>query len=236
MIPWVRVTVLVDNEPNEGLINEWGLSMWVETHAWQCLFDADTSPSVLEHNLNKLKISPSKLDFAVLSHHHYDHSGGFSYIGRVSPNLTTYMPPGPQDEFISWGLKPCIVKGTKQIAESAYVIGPLKAWAGFYEIALAVDVEKIGLIILVGCSHPGVDRIAVTAAEELGRRVHAVIGGFHNPSRDTLDRLVESVEKVFPAHCTGDSGKKYLFKKYPGKYGKVKTGTVIEFGTVLNKS
>ena len=233
MVSWVKVTVLIDNEPNEGLINEWGLSMWVETPTWQCLFDAGTSPSTLEHNVTKLRMNLSKLKFAVLSHHHYDHSGGFSYIGRRVPNLIVYIPPGPKEELQSWGLKPQVVSETKEVAEDAYVLGPLKAWTGFHEIALAINVERVGLIILVGCSHPGVDNIALKAIRELNRRVHAVIGGFHTPSKETLDRLVANVERVFPAHCTGSVGKRYLAEKYPGKYGEVKTGTVLEFGEKL---
>lgn len=229
MVSWVRIAVLIDNEPNKGLINEWGLSMWIETPRWQCLFDADTNSSILKHNMIKLEMNPSELNFAILSHHHNDHSGGFRYIGREMPNLTVYIPPGPKEELQSWGLRPHIINETREVAKDAYIISPLEAWTGFYEIALAINVNRVGLIVLVGCSHPGVDNVVLKTIEELNQRVYAIIGGFHNPSKEALDKLVANVNRVFPAHCTGTNSKRYLAKKYPDKYGEVKTGTVIEF-------
>jgi len=230
-ISWTRITVLIDNEPNEDLINEWGLSMWVETPLWRCLFDAGTNPSTLKHNMSKLKIDPSRLDFAVLSHHHYDHLGGFSYIGEEVPNLTVYIPPNSKEKLESWSLKPQIINETKKIAEDAYIIGPLEAWTGFREIALAINVDEIGLIVLVGCSHPGVDNIVLKTLEDLGREIYAIIGGFHKPSKKALDKVAKIVKRIFPAHCTGSNSKRYLIKNYPDKYGEIRTGTILEFST-----
>jgi len=229
LVSWLRVTVVVDNDPGDGLLGEWGLSMLAEAPSWTCLFDADTNPSVSAHNLRALGVDLSRVDFAVLSHHHYDHSGGFSYVGEARPGLTVYAPPGPLSELEGCGLRPVEVRETREVAEGAYVVGPLEAWGGFYEVALAVEVDGLGLVLLVGCSHPGVDRIAEAASSELGRKVHAVIGGFHKPPASALDRLAELADLIMPAHCTGGEAEGYVARRYPEKYAGVRSGSRFEF-------
>ena len=89
MVAWVKITILDDNTPAEGLLSEWGFSAYVETPKFRILFDADTDPRVIEYNANALNVDLTKLDYAVLSHHHGDHYGGFEYIGR---KMTVSIP------------------------------------------------------------------------------------------------------------------------------------------------
>ncbi|WP_366078608.1 hypothetical protein [Thermococcus sp.] len=85
------------------------------------------------------------------------------------------------------------------------------------------------MVIIVGCSHPGVDRLTGALLEVSGyERAHLVIGGFHYPSRRTLNRLAEMAEFIAPAHCSGDEAKAYVRKNYPEKFVGVRTGTIIE--------
>jgi len=87
-----------------------------------------------------------------------------------------------------------------------------------------------GLVVIVGCSHPGADRLTEAVLEVSGyKRAHLVIGGFHYPSKATLDRLAGMTELVAPAHCSGDKAKTYIQKKHPEKFVIVRTGSVIEF-------
>ena len=80
----MRLVVLNDNVPAEGLLNDWGWSVLVEgKHRF--LFDADTRGEILLHNAEALGVSLKGLDFAVLSHWHYDHYGGFSTIAELNP-------------------------------------------------------------------------------------------------------------------------------------------------------
>ncbi|RLE82474.1 MAG: MBL fold metallo-hydrolase [Thermoprotei archaeon] len=225
----LKISVLVDNEPGRGLFGEWGLSIYAEYGKTKILFDADTNPSVLDYNAGKLEIDLSKLDFAVLSHYHYDHTGGFKLVGEVAPSLTVYVPPGPGHELEELGLKPVVVEKTVEVFKGVYVIGPLEAWKDFYEIALAIKLEGKGLVLLVGCSHPGVDKIALKAQKDTGNRVYHVIGGFHGPSKETLDKLAEIATYISASHCSGNSAKNYLSRKYSEKYREVRTGTIIEY-------
>ena len=228
----VRLTVLVDNEPGEGLRNAWGLSVLVETPDWTALFDADTDPAVLEFNVRKLSASLDKLDFAVLSHHHYDHTGGFVYVAKIKPRLQVYVPPGPADRLSDMGLNPMVVQKTTRVAPGAYVVGPLRAgvWGGLYEEAFAFELPNGEIFVLVGCAHPGADRLVERAKQDVGAKIHGVLGGYHSPPPSVIDRLALLADKVCPAHCSGDAAKTYAKTRYPDRYCEVRTGLKLEFG------
>jgi 7,8-dihydropterin-6-yl-methyl-4-(beta-D-ribofuranosyl)aminobenzene 5'-phosphate synthase len=79
------------------------------------------------------------------------------------------------------------------------------------EISLAIDTPD-GMVIVVGCSHPGVDKI-VEAARAIDARIHLLIGGFHLvvAKDDEIARIVTllhdtyAVEYLAPGHCTGEA-------------------------------
>ena len=215
----MRLTILNDNTPAKGLINDWGWSVLVEG-GYRFLFDADTRGEVLAHNSKVLGVSLENLDFAVLSHWHYDHYGGFPMIARLNPGLRLYAPPGGRIE----GLSVFEVIDAGEIADGIWTSGALDG----FEHAVGVETPS-GLVIIVGCSHPGVDRLTKALLEVSGyERAYLVIGGFHYPSRRTLNRLAEMAEFIAPAHCSGDEAKAYVWENYPEKFVGVKTGTIIE--------
>ena len=215
----MKLTILNDNAPAKGLINDWGWSVLVESK-YRFLFDADTRGEVLAHNSKVLGASLRNLDFAVLSHWHYDHYGGFPLIAQLNPGLRLYAPPGGWIE----GLSVFEVINPGEIADGIWTSGALDG----FEQALGVETPS-GLVIIVGCSHPGVDRLTEAILEVSGyERAYLVIGGFHYPSRRTLDKLAKIAEFIAPAHCSGDEAKAYVWENYPEKFVGVKTGTIIE--------
>ncbi len=76
----VRVTVLVDNAAPlpTRMIAEYGFAALVEDleSGVRVLFDTGSLGIALEHNLRVAGFDPSTIDFLVLSHRHYDHTGG----------------------------------------------------------------------------------------------------------------------------------------------------------------
>ncbi|MEB2836864.1 MAG: MBL fold metallo-hydrolase [Desulfurococcales archaeon] len=230
MVGWLRLYVLDDNEPAPGFRSEWGWSVYLEAPGWRAIFDADTSPSIIEYNAGELGVDLGRLEWGFLSHHHYDHKGGYPAIARARPGLRVYVPPGETGDMASWGLEPVVVKGPTRVAGDALSTGPLSSglW-GIEEHALAVEVEGLGLVVIVGCSHPGVDRLAEAAARAAGARgVAVVIGGFHGPSRATLDRLAGMARWICPTHCSGSEAKEYVRTTYPDKYCAARTGSVLQ--------
>ena len=73
------VTLLVDLQEHDTLAGEFGLSFLLESPAGDFLFDtgADTA---LKTNLARLNIPPEKVQKVILSHGHYDHSGGLAHL------------------------------------------------------------------------------------------------------------------------------------------------------------
>lgn len=76
----MRLTCVVDNsvETSSSLWGEHGLSFMIETDEEKILFDTGQSGDVLLHNLDKLKEKPKDFSTVVLSHGHYDHTGGLA--------------------------------------------------------------------------------------------------------------------------------------------------------------
>ncbi len=75
----IRITTLSENTANVGLIGEWGLSILIEADGLKILFDTGQSFSVT-HNARVLKINLSTIDKIVISHGHFDHTGGMCEV------------------------------------------------------------------------------------------------------------------------------------------------------------
>jgi len=77
----LRLTTLSDNTVKmfPGLIAEWGWSILIETDEVNILFDTGGDISVC-HNANTLDVDLKKIDKIVLSHSHYDHTGGLREV------------------------------------------------------------------------------------------------------------------------------------------------------------
>ena len=77
-----KVTTLVDNTVSmraSGLIGEHGLAFLLESEDHSVLFDTGQNVA-LSHNAEKLNVDLSRIDAVVLSHGHYDHTGGLKHL------------------------------------------------------------------------------------------------------------------------------------------------------------
>jgi 7,8-dihydropterin-6-yl-methyl-4-(beta-D-ribofuranosyl)aminobenzene 5'-phosphate synthase len=92
------------------------------------------------------------------------------------------------------------------------------------ELSLAIDTPD-GLVLMVGCSHPGIEAI-VAEAVKINRHVHLIAGGFHLvvAQDDIIDRVVSAlhdtykVDYVAPGHCTGEPAFAALQKAFGPRY------------------
>lgn len=83
-------TVLIENTAPEMLCFEHGLSFYLEYNEKRYLLDTGSSNLFLE-NAKRLGIDLSKVDYAVLSHAHYDHSGGFFGFFQKNKTAKVYV-------------------------------------------------------------------------------------------------------------------------------------------------
>jgi 7,8-dihydropterin-6-yl-methyl-4-(beta-D-ribofuranosyl)aminobenzene 5'-phosphate synthase len=77
----IRITTLSENTASGGYLAEWGLSMLVETDGLKILFDTSAGISTI-YNAQLLGIDLAAVDRIVLSHGHYDHTGGLREVLR----------------------------------------------------------------------------------------------------------------------------------------------------------
>lgn len=100
-----------------------------------------------------------------------------------------------------------------EIAQDIHLIALVSNTPGaleMRELSLAISTPK-GMTIVVGCSHPGIDKIVAVAAT-FNSRIHVVAGGFHllATSDADIEKIVVAlrdtfgVEYVAPGHCTGE--------------------------------
>lgn len=87
----MRMLTLVENScGDERCTAEHGLSVYIETEKHRLLLDAGQTDALVK-NAEALGVDLSKVDTVILSHGHYDHSGGILPFCKINPTATVYM-------------------------------------------------------------------------------------------------------------------------------------------------
>lgn len=88
------LTVLAEDTSSGGpLKSEHGLSLFIEANGRRLLFDTGAG-GVFAENAEKLDIRLSGVDFAVISHGHYDHGGGLKTFLDLNARAPVYYRNG----------------------------------------------------------------------------------------------------------------------------------------------
>lgn len=94
----MRITVLIENKSIENLRCEHGLAVHIACRDREYLLDTGASDAFLE-NGKALGIDISRIDTAVLSHGHYDHSGGYEGFFRCNQRAKVYLRQGAGNQY-----------------------------------------------------------------------------------------------------------------------------------------
>src|SRR5206468_8402699 len=95
------------------------------------------------------------------------------YYNGKPPEMMTFGTPWPSANFV-------LINGVTKAAPGVSVIATVSQTPGtleLRELSLAIETPK-GLVLVVGCSHPGIERI-VEASMVLDKHVYAIVGGLH---------------------------------------------------------
>lgn len=192
----LEILPLVDwQTANADLRGEAGVSYLVRTDGSTILFDvggnlADTDPSPLEANMQRLGVRLVDIDTIVISHPHMDHVGGmrpawartFS-IGRRQVALDGRRVVVPSAMNYP-GLTPLVAREPVVLAPGVVTTGPITGELPIgpvAEQALAVRVQGKGVVLIVGCGHQGLANLLARAAQLFDEPLYGVVGGLHYP-------------------------------------------------------
>ena len=89
----MKITVIADNIAHYPFREEHGLALFVEYKGRKILFDCGNG-GVLVENMNNAGIEFADITDIILSHGHYDHTGGLSEVLRLTENATVWSTSG----------------------------------------------------------------------------------------------------------------------------------------------
>ena len=158
------------------------------------------------------------------------------YYGGAPPDLMRFGSAWPGANFQ-------LVDKTVEIASDIHLISVVSDKAGtleLREVSLAINTPD-GLVLVVGCGHPGIDKI-VEAASTINPRIHLVVGGFHLvvAQDPDIEKIVTTLHDTFkvqyvaPGHCTGEPAFAALKKAFGDGYLYAGLGTTLPLSASQN--
>ena len=151
------------------------------------------------------------------------------YYGGAPPEIIQFGSAWPGANFQ-------LVDQTIEITPDIHLISLVSDKPGtleLHELSLAINTPD-GLVIVVGCSHPGIDKI-VEAASAINPRIHLIAGGFHlvvasDPDIANIVTILHDkfkVEYIAPGHCTGEPAFIALKQAFGDRYLYAGLGTTV---------
>ncbi len=131
------------------------------------------------------------------------------------------------------------VDKTTEIAPGIWLIALVSDAPGtkeLKELSLAINTPE-GIVLVVGCSHPGIEKI-VEAASAINPKIHYVLGGLHlvTATDEAIAGIATSlrdkwkIENIAPGHCTGEPTFAALRESFGERYVYAGAGTEIDVG------
>jgi len=155
------------------------------------------------------------------------------YFGGQAPETLRFGTPWREGNF-TWVTK------TTEIAPGFHLILLNGTWGVDLEVkemSLAIDTPE-GIVLIVGCSHPTIEKIVEAARSAINKPIHLVLGGTHLlPANDeritsiaTALRDSWNVRYIAPVHCTGEPAFAILKESFGDRYVYAGLGTTVLLG------
>ena len=233
----MSITILFDNHnPAGGERSLWGFAAYLHDH--KLLFDTGSNGRALLRTMRELEIEITEAEYLFLSHEHWDHIGGVDSVMEANPNLTIFVPESFSKNMIAdlrSQSREVIVCGRspRQLTGKLYSTGLL----GDNPPEHSLIIDGADPVLITGCGHYGIDRIAARAEKTLRKPIQTVIGGFHLAHKPTgrIETMIDTLEtmgiqNVMPTHCTGDQAISMFRKAFGEGYHEGGIGSKILIG------
>ncbi len=237
--PELEIRVIYDNTSARPDVQaDWGFAAAVTFRGRRVLFDSGTKPELFLTNLEKMEVDPSSITQAVISHQHPDHRNGIYKLFPRHPSIRIHFLKAfyekAYDEATAVGMTPNRVTGPFEVEPGVHSTGMIPGDPP--EQSLVVETSK-GIVLLVGCGHPGVVNIVETVQAQRGKdSIRLLLGGFHmlRQSEDEINSQIAklkqlNVRRVMPAHCSGDLAKRLFQEAYGENFETLGAGKVLRF-------
>lgn len=233
----IAITILYDNYVfSEGTKSDWGFSCLIKGTEKTILFDTGTRSDILFHNINRLKVNPNDVETIVISHNHGDHTGGLLSFLKENNKVSVYLPASSPEGFVrkieSTKAKVFREYNSVEICKNVFLTGEMGEQ--IKEQSLIINTKR-GLVVVTGCSHPGIVNIIKRAKEIIDKNIYLVCGGFHlyRKSEEEVRNIISQfkelgVLKVGATHCTGEKQIELFKKVYGENYVQMGVGKVIK--------
>jgi len=236
----VKITTIVDNDVWEkGFSSTWGISFYVETfkedEKHTVLMDTSGSFETFDKNVSKLGIDLTSVEAVFISHWHGDHMGALSQVlSLIKHSVPVYVPSANSSgirEIKNANGNPVVCSEPTEFIGGLMSTGEMSK--GISEHSLIINVKDKGLVVLTGCSHPGIINILNRTMKASGvDKVYAVMGGFHISGTNVGVKVGKflkelNVEIVSPCHCTNQDARNGIAKIVREKYVKIGSGKII---------
>jgi 7,8-dihydropterin-6-yl-methyl-4-(beta-D-ribofuranosyl)aminobenzene 5'-phosphate synthase len=235
----MKIRIIADNYTFDEKFKEcWGFSVLIND---DILFDTADSKETFLHNTQMMNLDLSLIKRVVISHDHWDHTGGLEALFMKNDKIQLYGLKGFSDNFRKLALKYNINlienDDYTEIDKGIFTSKPFETeykQSQLVEQALILKSTK-GLIIVLGCAHPGVVQMSVAIKEHFNEDIYCVLGGYHLESKkeDEIKNIVSKLKKlgvlkVAPTHCTGQKAIEIFSKSYGDNFLRLKTGLELE--------
>ena len=158
------------------------------------------------------------------------------YYDGKPPETLRFGTPWPQGNF-TW------VAQTTEVAPGWHLIllkGPWGVDLDVMELSLAIETPE-GIVLVVGCSHPTIEKIVEATTAATKKPVHLVIGGTHLlPAKDEeIQRIASALHDTWkvawiaPVHCTGEPAFAILKATFGARYLYAGLGTALALGPTV---
>ena len=220
-----KIQIVYDNHcALDGFKKDFGFSALIYNHLTRnyILFDTGTNGRILLHNLSLLEINLNLIRKIVISHDHFDHSGGLKSIYNINPEIEIFVPGKDSSKYERKYEHARVHEmiDFKEIEKNVYSSGELFS-NGIAEQCLFLKTLNSELIIIVGCAHPGLEKF-IQQALKIGK-VKGIIGGFHGFNK--LEYL-EGIDFISACHCTRKT--REIRNMFPENFKQLCVGDKIE--------